>query len=108
MFIRIFVKADSKEEALIYSNNFESIISNSVVALKNTRIEQYWKMPEQYCIEYEFKDIINERFSEIINKIGKNPDITADGGKIREYIFSKTAGEICLENTEWILINVGE
>ena len=108
MFIRIFVKAISKEEALIYSNAFESFISNSVVALKNTKIEQYWKIPEQYCVEFEFKDVISERLHEAAKKIGNNPHITTNGETIGEYIFSRTTGEIYLENIEWILINIEE
>ena len=107
MFIRIFVDANSKEEALKYSDDFESFISNSVIALKNTKIEQYWKIPKLYCVEFEFKDVISEQLVEATKKIGDNPHITTNGDTIEEYIFSRTTGEIYLENIEWILINVG-
>lgn len=108
MFIRIFVNANSKEEALLYSDNFESFISNSVVALKNTKIEKYWKIPEQYCVEFEFKDVISEQLLEVTKKLGNNPHVMTNGEIIEEYIFSRTTGEIYLKNIEWILINVGE
>ena len=37
-----------------------------------------------------------------------NPHITTNGETIGEYIFSRTTGEIYLENIEWILINIEE
>ena len=108
MYVRIFVNADSKEEALRHSSNFEGYISNSVIALQNTKFEQYWKIPDQYCVEYTFVDVINERFYETINKFGNNPYVTSDGEIIEEYIFSRTTGEIFLENIDWILINTSK
>ncbi len=107
MFIRIFVNAIDKEEALKYSKDFENVISNSVVGLKNTKIEQYWKIPEQYCVEFEFKDVIPERMIEVTKELGNNPHIITNGEKIEEYIFARTTGEIYLEKIEWILINIG-
>lgn len=107
MFIRIFVNAINKEEALKYSKDFENVISNSVVNLKITKIEQYWKIPEQYCVEFEFKDVISERMIEVAKELGTNPHIITNGGKVEEYIFARTTGEIYLEKIEWILINFG-
>ena len=108
MFIRLFVNAIDKEEALKHSKKFERLISNSILGLKIKKIEQYWKIPEQYCIEFEFKNIIPERMFEVIKQIGNNPYITTNGEKIQEYIFAKTTGEIYLEKIEWVLINVGK
>ena len=108
MFIRLFVNAIDKEEALKHSKNFECLISNSIIGLKIKKIEQYWKIPEQYCIEFEFENIIPERMFEVIKQIGNNPYITTNGEKIQEYIFAKTTGEIYLEKIEWVLINVGK
>ena len=108
MFIRLFVNAIDKEEALRHSKKFECLISNSIIGLKIKKIEQYWKIPEQYCIEFEFKNIIPERMFEVIKQIGNNPYITTNGEKIQEYIFAKTTGEIYLEKIEWVLINVGK
>ena len=107
MFIRLFVNAIDKEEALKHSKKFKCLISNSIIGLKIKKIEQYWKIPEQYCIEFEFKNIIPERMFEVIKQIGNNPYITTNGEKIQEYIFAKTTGEIYLEKIEWVLINVG-
>ena len=108
MFIRLFVNAIDKEEALKHSKKFECLISNSIIGLKIKKIEQYWKIPEQYCIEFEFENIIPERMFEVIKQIGNNPYITTNGEKIQEYIFAKTTGEIYLEKIEWVLINVGK
>ena len=108
MFIRIFVQAVDTEEAIKHTKKFESLISNSVIGLKIEKIEQYWKIPEQYCIEYEFKDIIPERIFEVIKHIGNNPYTTANGDKIEEYIFARTTGDIYLEKIEWLLINIGK
>lgn len=107
MFIRIFVEAIDKEAALKHSKEFENVISNSVVDLKKTKIVQYWKMPEQYCVEFEFKYVMQERMKEAIKKLGNNPDVITNKEKIEEYIFAKTTGEIYLDKIEWILINVG-
>lgn len=107
MYIRIFVDAINKEEALKYSKDFEKVISDSVVDLKIQKIEQYWKMPEEYCVEFEFKDVIPERISEVTKKLGNNPLIITNGQKIEEYIFSITTGEIYIEKIKWILIDVG-
>ena len=108
MFIRLFAEAINKEEALKHSKNFESFISDSVIELKNTKIERYWKIPELYCIEFAFQGIIPERMIEAVKKLGNNPFVIADDGKIEEYIFSKTTGEIYLEKIEWVLIHIGE
>ena len=34
--------------------------------------------------------------------------VTSDGEIIEEYIFSRTIGEIFLENIDWILINISK
>ena len=107
MYIRIFVEAINKEEALNYSKKFENVILKCVVDIKITKIEQYWKMPELYCVEFEFKNVIPERITEVIKELGNNPYTVTNDEKIEEYIFAKTTGEIYLEKIEWILINVG-
>ena len=79
-----------------------------MIGLKIKKIEQYWKIQELYCIEYEFKDIIPEGIVEVMKRIGNNPCITTVGDKIEEYIFAGTTGDIYLEKIEWIVINVGK
>ena len=106
MFIRLFVDAIDKEEAIKYSKNFECLIADSLIGLRLKKVEQYWKIPELYCIEYGFKDFISERMPDVIKQIGNNPYIFSTGEKINEYIFSKTTGEIYLDKIDWLLINV--
>ena len=91
MFIRIFVQAVDTEEAIKHTKKFESLISNSVIGLKIEKIEQYWKIPEQYCIEYEFKDIIPERIFEVINEV---PDIQDSKVENVEKEHVVTAGKV--------------
>ena len=106
MFIRIFVEASNEEEALKHLIDFENIIMDSVVDLKKVKIEQYWKTPEQYCVEYSFSNVIPEPLTKALEKLGNNPYTITNGEKIEEYIFSKTTGEVYFDKIEWILISV--
>ena len=106
MFIRIFVEAEEKEEALRYAKEFENMIINCVVGLEITKTEKYWKFPELYCVEWSFKNVIDEQMSEVMKRLGSNPKIIKSGENIEEYIFAITTGKIYLERIEWILINV--
>ena len=103
MFIRTFVRANNEEEALKYLTGFENIISKCITDMKIAGVEQYWKFPDLYCVEYSFENVIYHQISEVIKELGENVNVLSDG---TEYILADTTGEIYLENVEWILINL--
>lgn len=106
MFAKVFVVAEDKEEALKYSKEFEKTLTDCVKDMKLINIEKYWKAPEQYCVEWVFKDVLKEHLEEVIGKLGNKPYLVKDGERNSEYIFAKTIGEIYLEQIEWMFINV--
>ena len=103
MFIRIFVRANSKEETVKCLAEFETVISKCIIDMKIVTLEQYWKFPDLYCVEYSFENVIHHQLLDVIKELGKNVEVLSEG---TEYILADTTGDIYLKNVEWILINL--
>lgn len=106
MFIRTFVIADNEKEAICNSEQFNNLMSKCILDLEIEKVEQYWKFPELYCVEYKFSKVLREELLTIIEELGDEPHRIINSDGTVEYIFSTNTGEMFIDKIDWILINI--
>lgn len=107
MFIRTFVIAKDDKEAIYNSEDFKKVVSKCILDLEIEKVEQYWKFPELYCVEYSFNGIIKEQLTEMLEELGDSDSrYFINEGEINEFIFSSNTGKIFIDKIDWILINL--
>lgn len=99
MFIRTFIKANTREAAHNYLNDMLSFAEQLNIKLTVTNIEPYWKLNDSFQVELSGTELSEEKMGEFLGGIASKWDRFTDSFLASETLEGCT---IFLKNFEFI------